>query len=262
MLNILIPLAGKSLFFDSNEYLYPKPLIELGGKPIIQWVVENYSQISAECRFIFAVNKLDCDKYHLDNVMNLLTDNNCIIVKLDGDTKGALCSSLMAIDHIDNEEPLIVANGDQIICSDLRLALKKIEENEYDASVISFESVHPRWSYVRLDADQFVIETAEKRPISKNAIAGFYYFKAGRDFVVAAMETIRKDSNTDGLYYISSTFNELVLKGKKIGIYKIKNEEYFSFYSPAKIKENENKIVLYQSNCLDWGGRYAACTSK
>ena len=52
-----------------------------------------------------------------------------------------------------------------------------------DGGVIVFDSVHPRWSFVRVDKAGFVIETAEKRPISRLATAGFYYFRRGADFV-------------------------------------------------------------------------------
>jgi hypothetical protein len=58
-------------------------------------------------------------------------------------------------------------------------------------------------------------------PISRNAIAGTYYFKHGEDFARAAMKMILKDSNVNGFYYNSQVFNELILEGKKIQMQKI-----------------------------------------
>lgn len=242
MLNILIPLAGKSIFFDSYEYPFPKPLIEIGGKLMIELVIENLNQINRDKQFIFIVNENDCYKYHLDNILRLLTDNNCVIIKLKNETKGAACSCLMAIDYINNENPLVISNGDQVIDEDLNSIILGFEKSFADAATICFESVHPKWSYVREDGEGNVVETAEKRPISKNAIAGFYYFKKGQFFVQAAMQSIMKDAHVNGQYYIAPTFNELILQNKIVAFRKIDKERYHSFYSPQKIKEYEKKL--------------------
>jgi hypothetical protein len=102
---------------------------------------------------------------------------------------------------------------------------------------VTFESIHPRWSYARTDADLHIIETAEKRPISKHAIAGLYYFRQGRDFVDSAMNMIKKDAHVNGTYFIAPTLNEMVLHNKKLTIYPIENSRYHTFYTPNKINE-------------------------
>ena len=135
-----------------------------------------------------------------------------------------------------------IANGDQIIDERLGDIVKQLDKN-YDAGVLSFETVHPRWSYVRLDEKGLITEAAEKRPLSNNAIAGFYYFKKGRDFVRAAMSSIKKDSNVNGIYYIAPTLNELVLEGKRLGVYKIDKTKYHTLYSPQKIQEYEKTVA-------------------
>lgn len=245
MIHILIPLAGKSLFFDSAEYPFPKPLIEIKNKLMIQWVIENFSDIQEEKEFIFVVNKEDCAKFHLDNVLQLLTDNKCKIIRLSGETKGAACSCLMAIEYIDNTDKLIIVNGDQIIERSIKNVLSELDSSKVDGGVICFESVHPKWSYVRLDENQKIVETAEKRPISKHAIAGFYYFREGKEFVSATMKSIQNDASCNGLYFIAPTLNEMVLNNKSLKIVTILSKDYHSFYSPQKIKEYER--VVYRT---------------
>lgn len=243
MINILIPLGGKSSFFDNDSYPFPKPLIEINGLPMIELVLKNFINLKCDKKFIFVINKTDCNKYHLDNVLKLLTNNACEIIILPGETKGAACSALMAIDYIDNQNPLIISNGDQVLDINFNDLLNSFENRNVDAGVICFESVHPKWSYVRLENDK-IIETAEKRPVSKNAIAGFYYFKQGNLFVKAAMQSIEKDASVEGLYYIAPIFNELVLENKNLEIIKIDANKYHSFYSPQKIKEYEKIFEL------------------
>ena len=242
MINLLIPLGGKSVYFENAGYHFPKPFIEILGKPMIELAIRNFLNIKKDKKFIFIIKEEDCVKYHLDNVLKLLTDNNCEIIRIRGETKGAVCSALLAIEYINNTNELIIANGDQIIDRDIDEVINYFENRNVDAGVVCFEGVHPKWSYVRLDENKKIIETAEKRPISKNAIAGFYYYKHGADFVKSSMKSIEKDANVGGLYYIAPTINELVLDNKNLEIYKIDNDKYHSFYSPQKIEEYENEI--------------------
>jgi NDP-sugar pyrophosphorylase family protein len=242
MINILIPLGGKSDFFNTIEYPFPKPLVEINGKSMIEMVIENLSSVKKDIRFIFVVKSDDCQKYHLDNVLDLLTANKCVIIKISGETKGAVCSSLMAIEHINNQDKLIISNGDQVINHDLNEIFDCFEDKNIDAGVICFTSVHPKWSYVRLDENNKIVETAEKRPLSKNAIAGFYYFKHGSDFVQSAMKSIENDANVNGIYFTAPILNEMVLENKNLEIFKIDSNQYHSFYSPQKIKEYENQF--------------------
>lgn len=237
MLNIVIPLAGKNQFFPETDYPFPKPLIEVNGITMIEHVIGNLNTIKKKKKYVFIVNNDDCKKFHLDNVLNLLTNYDCKIIRLDNETKGAACSVMVAVEYIDNETPLIISNADQLLDIDLEEVLSCFEN--HDAGVITFESVHPRWSYVRLDDNNYVIETAEKRPISKSAIAGFYYFAHGKDFITSASSMIKKDANINGFYYTSLSLNEMILGNKKIAVYRIDNNKYHTFYTPQKIKEYE-----------------------
>jgi len=241
MINILIPMSGKSNFFDSQEYIYPKSLIEIQGKTMIQRVIENYADFDDK-HFIFVISQADCETHHLDSILKLLTESRCDIVKLSGQTKGAACSALMAIELINNEYPLIIANGDQVVEVSFAEIEKNFRAEALDAAVVTFESIHPKWSFIRLDKSNKVIEAAEKKPLSKNAIAGIYYFRKGQDFVSAAMQSIAKDAHVNDIFYIAPVLNELILAGKQIGHHAIDTSAYHSFYSPAKIAEYEHLL--------------------
>lgn len=234
-------MAGKSVFFDEEAYHYPKPLIEINGNPMIQHVIENLATIDAINKFIFVVNRGECKKYHLDHVLNLLTHGQCEIITIDRETKGFACSALLAIQHINNENELIISNSDQVFWEDLNAMLDDFRKRRLDAGVPVFETVHPRWSYVRLDAENRIMETAEKKPLSRHAIAGFFYFRQGRFFVNAAMKMIRKDASVNDAYYIAPALNELILEKRNLGIFTVDSEKYHSFYTPEKIKLYENR---------------------
>ena len=228
MINILIPMAGENEF-EGGEYSYPKPLIEIKGKPLIELILKPFMEIKQEKRFIFVINADDSNKYSLDNVLRLIAGENVVIVELENETKGAACSALMAIEYIDNNDSLIIANSDSIINENINDSIEYFTENNVDAGVICFESVHPKWSFVRLDENDNIIETTEKRPISKNAIAGFYYYKNGNLFVEAAKTMILKDVNTHDRFFVSATLNELILNNMLLKMTEIDSDSYFQF---------------------------------
>ena len=149
----------------------------------------------------------------------------------------------MAVDYINNDTPLIIVNSDQIIDVDYKDVISRFENFDADAGVITFPSIHPRWSYIRKQGGE-VVEVAEKRPLSKDAIAGFYYFRKGSDFIESAKKAIIKDNCLNGKFYISASINEMILMGRRIAYYDIQKEKYHSFYSPEKIKEYEERRGL------------------
>jgi NDP-sugar pyrophosphorylase family protein len=229
-------MAGPATF-DDKEFQYPKPLIVINDKPMIELVIDGFKCIKQEKRFIFLVNSADCSSYYLDNVLRLATDNNCIVIKLEKPTQGAACTALMAIEYINNDSPLVISNSDHIIDYDLNTVIEDFQKRNIDGGTICFDSIHPKWSFVRLDKNNKIVETAEKRPLSRNAIAGFYYFRKGSDFVSGAMSMIKKDVNVEGKYFVSFVLNELVLNNKNLEIFSIPPSSYHNFYSPHMIRE-------------------------
>ena len=238
-LNIIIPIAGTSELFEKAGYMYPKPLIEINGKPMIELVLKNLLTIDLPKKFTFIIREEDCLNFHLDNTLRLLVPN-ANIVSIKKSTQGALCSVLMSIDHMQPGDSLLILNGDQLIEYNLERVLRHFIKQDAEAGLLTFSSVHPRWSFARTTDSNEVLETAEKNPISKNAIAGFYYFNDASDFVEAASNVLLKDTRINDNFFISSAINEYVLTNKKVLNYSIESDQYHSFYSPQMIKEYES----------------------
>jgi dTDP-glucose pyrophosphorylase len=117
--------------------------------------------------------------------------------------------------------------------------VQEFSDHKLDGGIVVFEAVHPRWSFVKCDQEGRVVETAEKRPISNLATAGFYYFQKGRDFVKATIEMIKKDAHVNGLFYICPVYNELILAQKEVGVHVIPRVAYRSLASPADVHAYE-----------------------
>ena len=216
-LNVLIPMAGAGSRFESAGYTFPKPLIDVEGKPMIQVVVEN---LNMDANFIYIVQKKHREKYNLDTLLNLIT-NNCKIIEVDGITEGAACTTLLAKELINNETPLVMANSDQFIDWDSNEFMYKMNETNCDGGILTFKSTHPKWSFVKIDEFGNVTEVAEKKPISDIATVGVYFWKKGSDYVKYAEQMIDKNIRVNNEFYVCPVFNEAISDRKKIKIFNI-----------------------------------------
>ena len=216
-MNVLIPMAGAGSRFQKAGYTFPKPLIEVHGKPMIQVVVEN---INIDANYIYVVQKSHRKEYNLDTLLNLITPG-CHIVEVDGVTEGAAVTTLLAKDYINNHEPLLMANSDQYVEWDSNEFMYKMIEQDVDGGIVSFEATHPKWSFAKVDDFGYVTEVAEKNPISNIATVGIYYWKHGSDYVKYAEQMIDKDIRTNGEFYVCPVFNEAIQDNKKIKTFNI-----------------------------------------
>jgi HAD superfamily hydrolase (TIGR01509 family) len=218
-MNILIPMAGAGSRFEQAGYTFPKPLIDVNGKPMIQVVVEN---LNVDGRFIYVVQKKHREKYNLDSLLNLITPG-CKIVEVDGITEGAACTTLLAKEFIDNDEPLLMANSDQFVEWNSNEFLYKMQESSIDGGIVTFSATHPKWSFAKIDEYGFVTEVAEKKPISDIATAGIYYWTKGSDYVKYAEQMIEKNIRINNEFYVCPIFNEAIYDNKKIKSFTINN---------------------------------------
>lgn len=216
-MNILVPMAGGGSRFASAGYTFPKPLVEINGKPMIQTVVEN---LNIEANYIFIVQKEHYEKYNLQYLLKLIKAN-CKIIQVDGITEGAACTTLLAKEFINNDEPLITANSDQFVEWNSNECLYAFNADGIDGGILTFEATHPKWSFAKIGEDGFVSEVAEKKPISNNATVGIYFWKRGCDYVKYCEQMIEKDIRINGEFYVCPVFNEAINDGKKIRAKKI-----------------------------------------
>lgn len=213
-LNVLIPMAGAGSRFSQKGFTFPKPLIEVNGKPMIELVVKN---INIEANYIFIVQQEHYVKYNLKYLLNLIAPN-CKIIQVNDITQGAACTTLLAEEFINTDMPLVIANSDQYIKWNSNECMYAFSADDIDGGIITFKSHHPKWSYVKLGNEGFVSQVAEKCVISEDATVGIYYWKKGSDYVKYAKQMIEKDIRVNNEFYVCPVYNEAILDQKKIRI--------------------------------------------
>ncbi len=235
-MNILILAAGGDNPGSGN---YPLCLSEINGTPLIQIIIESCQSLDAN--LIVAFLGKEAEQKHLDRVIKVIRpDTNLVYV--NGKTKGAACTALLAISHIDNDEELLILNVNEIVDVDFLKVVEGFRQRKLDAGAIIFEAVHPRYSYVLLDENGLMIQASEKTPISNNATTGFYWFAKGSEFVAATKKMISYDMHVDGNFYICPVFNEYILDHRSVGIHRIDSANYHPFKTKAQLADIESHL--------------------
>ena len=238
MLQLIVPIAHNNHYFPKKDFYFPKPLVEVVGQPMIVQVVKDREKRLNIDKLIFVLPRSLENEFSLASILKLNTEVSTSIIFRDENNSGGLCSALMAIDELSPSKPLIVMNMDEILNINLQSIVDKFIEKKASAGLISFNSTHPRWCYA-ITNNQLVKSCAEKKVVSKKALAGFYYFKNKETFVQSASQAMLDDDECDGKYYLSAAINQIILRGETVLHEEIEASNYFSFYSPEMIREFE-----------------------
>jgi NDP-sugar pyrophosphorylase family protein len=233
MIRIVVPMGGEGRQFAERGYTFPKPLIEIAGQPLIEVVVRNLTP-SEPHQFIFVCRREHVQQFALGDVLQLVAPD-CRIVTMAKPTAGALCSVLLGMEHLRHDEELLVANADQCVDASVDAFLAAARAADWDGALMTFPNTHPRWSYARTEHDR-VVAVAEKQPISRNATAGLYYFRRGRDFVEAAERMLLKQASVGGEFYVAPVYNELILAGRRVGIFPIDGAAMHGLGTPEEVE--------------------------
>ncbi len=217
MLNIVIPMAGRGSRFANVGYKLPKPLIEIHGRPMIEYVTKNLTPRMPH-RFIYLCLEEHIEKYHLADILERMAPG-CVIVPVKSVTEGAACTVLLARQYIDNDDRLMIANSDQYVDIDINQYLKA--QAGWDGFIMTMQADDPKWSFIAFDDLNCVTEVREKEVISNEATVGIYDFRRGHDFVRYAEDMIRKNLRVNGEFYVAPVYNQMIADGGKVGFYNI-----------------------------------------
>ena len=228
-MKVLIPMAGAGSRFAKKGYTFPKPLIDVKDKTMIQVVTEN---INIDAQHIYIVQKEHFEKYNMEALLRVISPK-CEIVQVDGLTEGAACTTLLAKEFIDNDCPLLIANSDQFIVWDSNEFMYTMGADSIDGGILTFRSTHPKWSFVELDDNGYVKRVAEKELISDIATVGIYYWTKGSDYVKYAEQMIANGTRVKGEFYTAPVYNEAIMDGKKIKTFDI--EKMFGIGTPEDL---------------------------
>jgi len=214
-----MPMAGKGIRLHAYSGK-PKPLVKLLGKTIVRWSIET---LGLEGNHIFCCKKEHIEKFNIDKELKNIIPN-CKIISINYQTKGPLESILEASGLIDNDEELVISDTDHFLSWDKKFFNEKIRTKNIDGCTMVFPGEYnlKKSSFVKLDNQGFVIESAEKKIISKTGTVGLHYFKKGSDFVKYANQMISKNMTYEDEFFVTPIYNLFAKDNKKIITYPVK----------------------------------------
>jgi dTDP-glucose pyrophosphorylase len=222
MLNIVLPIAGRGSRFADAGYSLPKPLIPVHGVPMIEAVVQNIRPRSSH-HFIFVAQRAHLEHQGMRETLERAAPG-CTIIPVTHVTEGAACTVLLSRQFIDSQDPLMLANSDQWVDTDINMYLNVMDEQGAGGLIMTMTADDPKWSFVGLDERRAVTRVAEKQVISHEATVGIYNFRHGCDFVRAADAMIAKNLRVNGEFYVAPVYNELIAEGMRIAIHNVGSE--------------------------------------
>ncbi len=234
--NILILAAGKTASVGSDRD-YPACMTELDGVSLIERIVNNLRGVP-NAQHTVAILEKDARKFHLDKVASLLLPA-VNVIRIPEDTRGSACTALLASIRMQSDHDLLIVGANELVDVDLARVVSDFLKRQLDGGMLTFKSLHPRYSYVKLDEQGMATQTAAMDPISQHATTGIFWFCKTGDFIQAAMNLIRKDASVDGNFYIAPVFNELILQQKKIGAYELEPGRYVPLKNEREVRRYE-----------------------
>ena len=240
-MNIVIPIAGLGQRFVDEGYSVFKPLISIQGSPMILKAIES---LGVQGNYIFILRKQD----NLEELTTVLHQyakkegrdiiKTIKIIEIDYLTDGPASTVLLSKDFINTDEPLLVANCDQIMRWDGLLFKTFCENSKLQGIVVTYYSNSVKNSYALIDEKGLVTKIKEKEVISAISLNGIHYWSKGSLFVESAEAMIISDDRaTNGEFYIGPSYNNMIASGQKVGIYHIPNECHHAVGTPDDLRE-------------------------
>ncbi|WP_457745004.1 glycosyltransferase family 2 protein [Sulfurimonas sp.] len=235
-MNIVIPMAGAGSRFVNAGYKTPKPFIDVNGKPMIVRVLENLAYPNARYILIAREEHLEKEKQLVNYIKK---EFNAIFITIEHLTEGTACTVLYARKYFDVDKPLLIANSDQIVDINIADFIDDCKKKKLDGSILTFVDKHrdPKWSFAKLNDNKLVIQVAEKVAISEFATVGIYLYAKAQDFIESAVDMIIANDRVNTEFYTCPTYNYIIQKNAKIGIYNIKYEQMHGIGTPVDLEK-------------------------
>ena len=242
-MQIIIPMAGSGQRFKKAGYKTIKPLIEVDGKPIIEYVTNLFP---GEEDFLFICSQEQLDTTDLKNILLKLKPQGKV-VGIKGHNLGPVPSVLEAVDEIKEKVPVVVNYCDFDMHWDYENFKKFAKDSNADGVVVCYTGFHPHldgpnfYAGVRTDDRRNILEIKEKHSYTQNKQEGWhsngtYYFKSGhlvKKYFHKLLSS--KQSHENGEYYVSLVYNLLINDGLKNLVYPV---DYFCQWgTPEDLKE-------------------------
>lgn len=256
-MQIVIPMSGFGERFRRAGYDRPKPLIEVDGRPIVEYVV---GMFPGETDFLFICNEdhLANPEYRMAETLQRIAPLGKIL-GIAPHKLGPVHAVLEARDHLSRTEPIVVNYCDFTCYWDWQHFKHFVATTRAEGCIPSYRGFHPHtiWSnyyaYVR-EQDLRAFDIQEKQPFTSEprrefASSGTYYFASADIFETYARRMIEEDLRVGGEFYVSLVYKPMFADGRNVFVYEL--EHFMQWGTPEDLEE-----YVY------WSGAFRNLASK
>jgi hypothetical protein len=228
---IVIPMAGRSQRFFDAGYPVPKHILLLGGESVFAHAVGSFASYFNSLPFLFVVNSEFETAAFVEAECARLGIADARIHVLAGATAGQAETVELGLGDTADATPITIFNIDTFRPG---FDLPGAWFDGLAGWLEVFEGEGANWSYVRPapGVEPLVLETAEKKPISKLCCTGLYHFARAGDFR-AALAAERRAPQAAELY-VAPLYNHLIGQGGRVGYSRIDPSEVIFCGTPAE----------------------------
>jgi capsule biosynthesis phosphatase len=251
---VLIPLGGLGLRFKNLGYKLPKPLINVMGKSIIFWLLDNLNLNNID--FVIIPYNNELSKYRFESLLIKTYPNiNFKFIKLNKETRGASETIKITLDTLTiNDQPILCLDGDNFYLTDI---INNWDKNN-QVFVFNDDSKEAAFSYVKTKND-IIYEIKEKEKISNNACTGAYGFSSWKQLLEYCNYIIDNNITHVGEFYISTVIGEMIKKSISFKTSNVDKNKYICLGTPLHVRlfcNNFPKISAFDNTHMIKKQRY------
>ncbi len=206
-MKIIFPVAGTGTRLKPFTLHLPKCLLPVGGKTILDWIVERTQSLDVSERIFITGYKAECVEEHLKKQNWGKTQT-----VLQSNPQGLGEAISLCLPYLDDQEPLLIILGDTLFEANLSV-LKKESDNNV---LMTFKVEDPRRFGVAVtDSIGHVTKLVEKPQeyVSDEALIGIYYIKDVAALRVALQTLLRDNIRTRGEYQLTDALQIMIEAG-------------------------------------------------
>ncbi|MEX1190867.1 MAG: sugar phosphate nucleotidyltransferase [Brumimicrobium sp.] len=210
-MNIIVPMAGRGSRLRPHTLTVPKPLVPVGGKPIVHRLVEDIAKVCSEPidEIAFVIGDFGDD---VEKELILLAEKLGAKGSIYHQTEplGTAHAVLCAEEKLDG--PVVVAFADTLFKADF-----KIDPNDDGILWVKQIEDPSAFGVIKMNDQEEIIDFVEKPQtfVSDLAMIGIYYFKEGSDLRKELKYLVDNDVIKGGEYQLPDALRRLTEKGKK-----------------------------------------------
>jgi glucose-1-phosphate thymidylyltransferase len=209
-MKVIIPLAGKGTRLRPHTHVTPKPLLEVAGKPVMSYILDDLERLGGVDQVIYITGHL---KERVEEYVKEHYDFPSVFVE-QVVQNGTASAVELARPYVD--EPVLIIFVDTIFDTDLSLI------NKTDADgIIWVKEVedYQRFGVVVSDDEGNMQRIVEKpsEPISKRANIGLYYVRNWK-LLYEGIDHVMKQPPNKGEYYLTDAFQYMIDHGARIKV--------------------------------------------